>query len=126
MPQFSGISLGKLATCHPDLQRLFNEAVKTMDMTIVTGFRNQADQDLAFKEGRSLLKFPHGLHNHTPSLAVDACPYPYDWDKNEPDIKILADHIKATAEKLGIDIVYGGDWKKFKDDDHFQLDIKPC
>ncbi len=126
MPEFSTHGKAKLATCHPDLQRHFNEAVKTMDMTIVTGYRNQADQDADFAAGLTQLKFPHGLHNHQPSLAVDACPYPYDWDKNKPDIKILADHIKATAQSLGIEIVWGGDWKGFVDTDHFQLVMKSC
>jgi peptidoglycan L-alanyl-D-glutamate endopeptidase CwlK len=113
--------MAKLLECDLRLQSIFNEAVKTMDMTIVTGYRGEAEQNQAFADGRSKLKFPHGKHNKMPSMAVDACPYPYDWDKNVPDIKILADHIKATAEKLQIDITYGGDWADFPDTDHFEL-----
>jgi peptidoglycan L-alanyl-D-glutamate endopeptidase CwlK len=124
MPNFSTASLKKLADCHSDLQTLFNEAVKTMDMTIVTGYRGQVEQDQAFKDGRSKLMFPHGKHNKLPSMAVDACPYPYDWSKNEPDIKILDAHIKKTAEALGIEITYGGDWTDFPDTDHWELKEK--
>jgi len=121
MPTFSARSQKKLADCDLKLQSIFNEAIKTMDMTIVTGYRGQVEQDQAFKDGRSLLKFPNGKHNQLPSKAVDACPYPYDWEKNEPDIRLLADHLKATAEALQIDLEYGGDWVGFKDTDHWQL-----
>ena len=122
MPSFSETGKKRLADCDLRLQSIFNEAVKDMDMTIVTGYRGQEEQDKAFADGRSMLKYPNGKHNQCPSLAVDACPYPYDWEKNEPDIKILADHIKATAKKLEIDIVWGGDWKGgFVDTDHFEL-----
>jgi peptidoglycan L-alanyl-D-glutamate endopeptidase CwlK len=126
MPEFSQSSKDKLATCHPKLQQLFHEAIQTMDMTIVTGYRGQVEQDQAFADGRSKLQFPHGKHNQMPSLAVDACPFPYDWSTDQPPIKLLAEHIKATAQRLGVDITWGGDWVGFPDTDHFQLDFKTC
>ncbi len=121
MPNFSEASKKKLIDCDTRLQSLFNKAVETMDMTIVTGYRGQVEQDQAFADGRSKLKFPHGKHNKLPSMAVDACPYPYNWEKNEPDIKLLDTHIKKTAADLGIEITYGGDWQDFPDTDHWEL-----
>jgi peptidoglycan L-alanyl-D-glutamate endopeptidase CwlK len=41
---------------------------------------------------------------------------------NLKDYKKLADIIKQAAKDLGYDIVWGGDWKKFKDGVHFQID----
>ena len=123
MPNFSEHSKEKLATCDLRLQSIFNEAIKSMDMTIVTGYRGEVEQDQAFKDGRSLLKFPNGRHNRNPSLAVDACPFPYDWSTDSPPIKLLADHIKAVGESLQIEIEWGGECfgPDFRDTDHFQL-----
>ena len=40
----------------------------------------------------------------------------------------FGDAMKAAAKELDIKIVWGGDWKKFPDGPHFQLDWKayPC
>ena len=124
MAKFSKRSMERLLECHLDLQALFNEAIKDFDLTIITGYRGQAEQDQAFADGRSKLKFPMGRHNQMPSMAVDACPSPYNWEKDEPPIKELDAHLKKTADRLGIDIVYGGDWVGFKDTDHWELKQK--
>ena len=42
---------------------------------IVCGHRNKEDQNKAFAEGKSKLKWPKGKHNKLPSQAVDAAPY---------------------------------------------------
>jgi peptidoglycan L-alanyl-D-glutamate endopeptidase CwlK len=44
MPQFGKDSLTKLSTCHPDLQKLFNEVIKHYDCTILEGHRSDEDQ----------------------------------------------------------------------------------
>ena len=51
MPKFSQESFSKLSTCHPDLQALFYEVIKYFDCTIIEGYRNQAEQEQAFKDG---------------------------------------------------------------------------
>ena len=120
MPSFGAKSQTILSTCHPDLQRLMNEAIKHVDFSIICGFRNQADQDKAFAEGKSKLKWPHGNHNKNPSLAVDIAPYPIDWN-NDQRFRDLAVVIKSVAQQLGIPVQWGGDWHGFVDLPHYEL-----
>jgi peptidoglycan L-alanyl-D-glutamate endopeptidase CwlK len=44
----------------------------------------------------------------------------WEFDK----YKQVADHIKQVANELNIPIVWGGDWKSFKDGPHFELNKK--
>lgn len=120
MPSFSKASKAKLYTCHADLIRLFEAVIKKTDCTIVCGYRGKDEQDKAFAEGKSKLKFPSSRHNRKPSEAVDAVPYPIDWNDLER-FKALAKIVKETAKELGIAIEWGGDWKSFKDMPHYQL-----
>lgn len=125
---FSSRSRMNLATCHPDLQRLFNEVVKDYDCTILEGHRDKKRQDEAFKNGLSKLRFPVSKHNRYPSLAVDVIPYPIDFS----DVRRIYDFghfVCNTAHKMGIKIRWGGDWdgdgdtrdQKFNDLVHFEL-----
>ena len=120
MPSFSKSSLEKLATCHEDLQKLFNEVIKDVDCVIVCGFRNQEDQDKAFADGFSKLKWPHGKHNREPSHAVDVCPFPIEWD-NVQRFEAFAEVVKCKAEELKINVTWGGSWKDFPDRPHWEL-----
>lgn len=113
MPKFSQSSLEKLHTCHPILQNLFQEVIKHYDCTILEGHRNREDQDKAFEEGKSHIKWPHGKHNNIPSLAVDVAPYPVDWSKERLNIArfyYLAGIIRGVADQIGIKIRQGVDW----------------
>jgi len=113
MPKFSAASAAKLATCHHDLQRLFNEVVKHVDCTIICGYRGKAEQDAAVVGGRSTLKWPHGKHNKTPSLAVDVMPYPIDWSDSPANVEHLnyfAGIVQGIALSMGIEVRWGHDW----------------
>lgn len=123
MPNFSKKSLAELNSCHPDLQRLFNEVIKTRDCIILEGHRGKEAQEKAFNEGHSKKHYPDGNHNKIPSLAVDVMPYPLDW-KDTTGIKDFALFVMATAEKLGIHITWGGDWKTLVDMPHYELKAK--
>lgn len=128
MPEFSPLSKKRLAECHPDLQKLMNEVIKSYDIVVLCGFRGKDEQEKAVAEGKSKVHFPNSKHNVTPSLAVDIAPYPIDWN----DMKRwwhLAGYVKATAERLGIKIRQGADWngdndfkdQKFVDLPHVEL-----
>jgi peptidoglycan L-alanyl-D-glutamate endopeptidase CwlK len=97
-----------------------------IDFIIACGYRNQEDQDKAYAQGYSKVKYPNGKHNKNPSLAVDIAPYVNGaviWD----DITLfhkLADHIKGVAYALDIDVEWGGDWKEFVDFPHWQIKEK--
>lgn len=120
MPSFSKSSQAKLATCHPDLQRLFNEVIKHVDCTIICGHRGEKEQNEAFENGFSMLKFPNSKHNGSPSLAVDCLPYPIKWSDSESHHK-FAGFVLGVASQMGIKIEWGGNWSSFEDRPHFQL-----
>ena len=126
MPSFSVASRKKLSTCDNRLQKLFNEVIKEVDCTIICGARTLEDQQKAFKGGFSKIdgvikKSMHQVSAERPlSLAVDVLPFPIKWD-DVTGHTIFARKVLATAKKLGIKIVWGGDWKTFKDRPHYQL-----
>lgn len=134
MPNFSKTSLERLATCHPDLQTLFKEVIKYFDCTIVCGHRNQADQDKAYDEGKSQLKWPNGNHNAYPSNAVDVIPCPVDWNDTRRIyyfagwVMMLARILKEQGKITHL-IRFGGDWdndtevkdNSFNDIVHYEL-----
>ena len=123
--KFSKLSLERLATCHQDLQRLMHAVMadQIMDFSILCGFRDKQDQNDAVKRGTSELCWPHGRHNHKPSLAVDIAAYPINNfdDDNTFRTKELAKFVKLKAKELKIPVFWGGDWTHFKDIYHFQL-----
>ena len=56
MPQFGRRSKEQLSSCHPDLQRLFNEVIKHYDCTVIEGHRSNEKQLKAFNAGKSRIK----------------------------------------------------------------------
>jgi len=125
---FSGKSQERLSTCHPDLQKLFNEVIKHYDCTVVCGHRGKDKQDEAVRTGQSKLAWPHSKHNSLPSKAVDVVPFPVDWS-DMSRFYHFGGFVLAVAKHLGIKIRWGGDWngnlqfrdEKFKDLPHFEL-----
>jgi hypothetical protein len=128
MPGFSAKSKWNLNSCHPDLQRVFNEVIKHVDCSIIDGHRGKAEQNQAFAEKKSQKKFPDSTHNVVPSLAVDAVRHPIDWK----DIKghyFFAGFVIGIAKSMGIELRCGGDWDRdwdvndqdFYDLFHFEL-----
>lgn len=115
MPRFSPASVKQLSSCHQDLQALFYEVIKHFDCKVTEGHREQPEQDKAFAEGASKLKYPHGKHNGIPSMAVDVYPYPIDM-KNTSRFYWFAGFVMGIAEMLYLQgkmthrIRYGGDW----------------
>lgn len=134
MPRFSNISRQRLATCHNDLQMLFNEVIRYFDCTIVCGQRDEKAQTIAYENGFSKLEYPESKHNKTPSLAVDAVPYPIDW-KDVQRMRHFAGWVLGIAallydmEVMEHRVRWGGDWnmntevkdQRFDDLPHFEL-----
>ena len=128
MAKFGTKSRGRLGSCHPDLQKVFNEVIKKVDCSILCGHRGEKDQNKAFEQGRSKVKYPNGRHNATPSNAVDVAPYPIDWDNLER-FTLFAGYVLGIAESMQIDLIWGNDWNKdwntkdtgFHDYPHFEI-----
>lgn len=113
----------KLATCHPDIQRLVRavatgvdkgECSGVHDITVVCGHRGQKEQDQAYKDGTSKKQWPGSKHNSLPSLAVDMAPYPIDWDDLQ-SFRNLRSYALDVADKHGIKIrVISWDWPHYE------------
>lgn len=128
MPTFSETSRNRLLTAHADLQAVFNRVILYRDCMILCGHRGQAEQDEALRNGKSKLGWPKSAHNALPSRAVDAAPYPLDW--NDLDrFRVFAGFVLGVAATMGITLRWGGDWdgdgtnrdQTFHDLPHFEL-----
>ena len=141
MPSFGQKSRARLDTCHDNLQLLFEEVVKTFDCTIVSGYRTREEQAALYAQGRDKpgsivtqkdgvvrLSNHQGIDGEEPSFAVDAVPYPIDWNDTERMV-YFAGYVKGVASRMGIKIRWGGDWdsdtetddERFRDLPHYEL-----
>lgn len=130
MPSFGKRSRDNLDTCHPDLQRVFNEVIKHFDCSVLCGHRGHAEQDAlrSMTPPRTQVAWPNSKHNTNPSIAIDAVPYPIDWQDRER-LTFFAGMVLGVAIGMGITLRWGGDWdqdtelddNKFDDLPHFEL-----
>jgi peptidoglycan LD-endopeptidase CwlK len=123
MPKFSKKSLERLSECDERLQMIANELIKEMDVVVLCGHRNKADQNKAFDTGKSRVRWPNGKHNKKPSLAVDLAPYPIDWDniKGAGGFAEMCKRVEKIAKRLNIKIRLGRDFKGLVDMPHIEL-----
>jgi peptidoglycan L-alanyl-D-glutamate endopeptidase CwlK len=110
------------------MQRLFEKVVVDYDCTIICAFRNQADQEQAYRTGMSKKQWPQSKHNQENSRAVDVAPWPIDWEDRHRFYH-FGGYVKAVAAGMGLRIRWGGDWdgdfnfkdQNFHDLPHFEL-----
>jgi len=134
MPQFSQSSKDKLATCHADLQTIFNYVIESFDCTVICGHRTEDAQNMAYKKGYSKVKYPNSKHNKFPSMAADVIPWPIEWDDHDR-MRYFSGYVMGIAHTLkesgAIEhtLRWGGDWDmdtetsdtNFIDLPHFEL-----
>ncbi len=126
--QFGFRSRRNLDQAHHDLQALFNEVIKVHDCAVICGHRNAEQQNKAYREGRSRLKYPDSKHNKSPSLAVDVIPWPVDWNDYKR-FYYFGGIVNGIAKRMNLGIRWGGDWdgdnsfkdQNFNDLPHFEL-----
>lgn len=122
MRKWSARSLKNLEGIHPDLRRVMDRALQesVLDFTVIEGLRTVARQKQLVASGASMTMHSRHLTGH----AVDVVPIgpngkaAFDW----PLYHQLAPAIKEAAAKEGVPLIWGGDWVKFKDGPHFELD----
>jgi hypothetical protein len=113
---YSDRSQERLETACIELQETFNLVILDYDNTIIEGHRGEAVQNEYFRTGKSKVRYPDSEHNESPSRAIDAAPYPIDWNDRERFVH-FAGYVKGVGRSLGYIIRWGGDW-----DSDFDLD----
>lgn len=113
-------SLDRLSGVHPDLASVVKLAIELsdIDFQVIEGVRSKARQEQLFKAGASQTLNSRHLTGHAVDLAAlvnDSIRW--DW----PLYFKIADAMKKAAAQLKIKIVWGGDWRTFKDGPHFEL-----
>lgn len=107
----------KLALAHPSLQSWFNLVkIKFPDIHISWSFRDELDQNNAFKDKTSNVEWPNSAHNKTPACALDL------FQLNENGIATFDPVYMAKIQNSFPDgIKWGGNFVQLKDWDHFEL-----
>ena len=120
MFSFGAKSSEKLAQVHPDLQRVFNEAIKNspLDFSITEGLRTKERQKELFSAGKSQTMNSRHLTGKAVDIAV-LVDGKITWDLKY--YRIVTDHIKQAAKELNIPITCGIDWTSFVDGVHIEL-----
>jgi len=109
----------RLAGVHPDLVRVISRARASADFIVTEGLRTEARQRQLVAAGASQTMHSRHLTGHAVDLAalVDGA-VRWDW----PLYDRLALVVKRAAVEEEVAIVWGGDWPKFRDGPHFELD----
>lgn len=91
------------------------------DLHISWSFRNEADQEHAFKDGKSRLHWPDSAHNRMVngkpcSAAVDL----FEIYNGQP---LWRPSLMAHIAQRWTELIWGGAFKSLGDFDHFQIKI---
>ncbi|WP_367100722.1 M15 family metallopeptidase [Fusobacterium gastrosuis] len=102
------------------LKILFCEAIKKSpyDFIVTEGLRTKERQEKLFKNGKTKTLNSKHLHGKAVDIAIIK-DKKIVWDYSF--YKKVAEHIKTIAQKLNLEINWGGDWKDFIDGVHFEL-----
>ena len=144
--RFSQVSLARLATVHPDLQKVAKRAIElsSVDFVVTQGNRTVDEQMRLYGKGRTaaqcVAKGVPAIYarpgesqvtwtlnsNHIGGRAIDVAPYvngQLEWDdKGKLGLwPKIAKAFKTAAAELAIQIEWGGDWTKTVDRPHFEL-----
>lgn len=120
MPSFSQASMEKLAECDERLRLVAHSAIRTFDFKVLVGYRGEADQEEAFRNGASNAHFGQSAHNTQPSRAFDLAPFPIDF-RDMPRYCRLGAAIFHAAQILGVKIFWGASISRPFDPGHFEL-----
>ena len=114
-------SQSRLKGVHPDLVKVVERAIEitTVDFTVIEGLRDPARQKTLMESGASQTLNSRHITGHAVDLGA--------WVDNKVDwswplYHKIAAAMKEAAKELNVSIVWGGDWRTFKDGPHFELD----
>lgn len=115
----------KISQTHPDLESWFSWIkFSHPEAHISWSYRGKEDQDRMVREGKSFLSYPASKHNSTKpdgtpqARALDLfqlingkAVFDIEWYKK----------INEETKKSGFKLVWGGEFKKLKDFNHFEM-----
>lgn len=114
-------SQSRLKGVHPDLVKVVERAIEitTVDFTVLEGLRDPARQKTLMESGASQTLNSRHITGHAVDLGA--------WVDNQVDwswhlYHKIAAAMKEAAKELNVAIVWGGDWSRFKDGPHYELD----
>jgi peptidoglycan L-alanyl-D-glutamate endopeptidase CwlK len=116
-------SLSRLEGVHPDLVRIVKKAaaLSDLDFTVLEGLRSVERQKQLVSQGASKTMNSRHITGHAVDLApMIAGEVRWDW----PLYHKLAKIVKAAAADEKVPLVWGGDWRAFKDGPHWELPWK--
>lgn len=108
----------KIRTLDPRWVEILDALIEAtqFDVTIVWAHRGEAEQNTAFANKASTLKWPMSKHNQYPSPAVDLAPWStaiqpagIDWNDTRYFL-VLAGMVIGIAKQLGYKVRWGGNW----------------
>ena len=114
-------SYKRLEGVHPDLVRVVERAIAItdVDFVVLEGLRTKERQVQLLKAGASRTMNSRHITGHAVDLgAWVGKEVRWDW----PLYAKIATAMKQAATELIVPIVWGGDWRTFKDGPHFELD----
>jgi peptidoglycan L-alanyl-D-glutamate endopeptidase CwlK len=119
---FGSRSTKNMNGIHPDLRLVLDKALQDspLDFVVIEGLRTKERQQQLVASGASQILNSRHITGHAVDLlpiGLDGKPA-FDW----PLYNQLGPAVKKAAADLGIELNWGGDWKKFKDGPHFELD----
>ena len=115
------VSKNNLKGVHPDLVQVVEKAITLteIDFRVTEGLRSKTRQiELVNKGASKTLNSRHITGHAVDVVALIGGSVRWDW----PLYDKIAKAFKQSAKELNIPIVWGGDWKTFKDGPHFELD----
>lgn len=144
----SDASIEKMKGVHPKLIELMKKAISDSpyDFKIVQGLRTAEYQNSLYQQGRTkpgkiVTKLDGYNRKSNHQAKADGYGHAVDiavcghYDGNGNYVKCTTDaemfdnkklveisrHVKAVAKEMGLDIVWGGDWKTLYDTPHYEL-----
>ena len=144
----SDVSIEKMKGVHPKLIELMKKAISNSpyDFKIIQGLRTAAYQNELYQQGRTkpgkvVTKLDGYNRKSNHQAKADGYGHAVDiavcgqYDQNGNYVKCTTDaemfdnkklveiskHIKAVAKDMGLEIVWGGEWKTLYDTPHYEL-----
>ena len=113
-------SYKRLEGVHPDLVRVVERAIAIteVDFVVLEGLRTKERQAQLLKAGASRTMNSRHITGHAVDLgAWVGKEVRWDW----PLYAKIATAMKKAATEQNVPIVWGGDWRTFRDGPHFEL-----